>query len=101
MNKKSNKILIFRSKNLKIGQVRLEKKNNFNRLDYSISSEFRGMNYGSKMLELLIKNYRIDNIRASTKSNNISSIVTLKKVGFIKIQPKINQNRYNFLFKRN
>lgn len=101
MKKKSNKILIFRSKNLKIGQVRLEKKNNFYRLDYSISNEFRGMNYGSKMLKLLIKNYRIDNISASTKSNNISSIVTLKKAGFIKIQPKTNQNRYNFLFKRN
>jgi RimJ/RimL family protein N-acetyltransferase len=101
MNKKSNKILIFKYKHLKIRPVRLEKKNNFYILDYSISNEFRGMNYGSKMLKLLIKNYKINNISASVKSNNISSIITLKKAGFIKIQPKKNQNRYNFLFKRN
>ena len=41
----------------KIGQVRLEKKNNFYRIEYYIYNEFRVMNYGSKMLKLLIKTF--------------------------------------------
>lgn len=82
---KNNKIMIFKLNGIKAGQVRLEKDTNGYRLDYSISNEFRGMNYGSKMLNLLKKSSNLNNIYAMTKKNNFSSIKCLQKANFKKV----------------
>ena len=85
---KKNKIFIFYLNNIKAGQARFEKITHGYKLDYSISNEFRGMNYGSKMLKLIINNTNIDNIYAMTKKNNFSSIKCLKRSNFKKINSR-------------
>ncbi len=79
---------IFYSKNLKIGQVRLEKKLKIYNLDYSISNEFRKMGFGYEMIKLTIKKFKLKKLRAFIKSNNLASINTLEKVGFKKISQR-------------
>ena len=93
---KKNKLEILKCNDLKIGQIRLEKKQNFYNLDYSISNEFRRMGFGSKMIKLAIKKFKLQEIKAQTRANNISSIKTLEKSGFKRISK--SKGIYNYLF---
>jgi len=98
---KNNKIMIFIVNKIRAGQVRVEKDSSGYKLDYSISNEFRGMNFGSKMLNLFIKSSNLSNIYALTKKNNFSSIKCLQKVNFSKVSSKkylkfnLNLNKVN------
>ena len=96
-NNKENFLLKLKSKDLKIGQIRLEKKKKSLILDYSISNEFRGNNFGKKMIKMAIKKIRYKkNILAKSLSSNSYSISTLKKSGFI--ITKKNNKVYNYSF---
>jgi len=89
--------MIFTLNKIRAGQVRLEKDLRGYKLDYSISNEFRGMNYGVKMLNLLKKNSNLNNIYAMTKKNNFSSIKCLQRANFNKVSSngylKFNLNK--------
>ncbi len=98
IKKNKNKLEIFHSQNLKIGEVRLEKKSKIYNLDYSISNEFRGMGFGYKMIKLVIKKFKLKRLRALTKSNNLASIYTLEKSGFKKISQ--NKGIFNYMYSK-
>ena len=87
-------LLIFKTDHFKLGQIRLEKSKNYYNLDYSISNEFRNNGFGTKMIRLAIKEYKLSKIRAVAKKNNISSNKTLQKVGFKKISNTKTLNNY-------
>jgi spore coat polysaccharide biosynthesis predicted glycosyltransferase SpsG len=97
--KKQNKLFILKSKNLKIGQIRLEKEKDYYKLDYSISNEFRNMGFGYKMIVLAIRKYNLKKIQAIIKRNNIASIKTLKKAKFKKISQSNREFHFQFLNK--
>ncbi len=53
--KKNNQLFILTSRNLKIGQIKLEKKNEKFELDCLISNEFKGNSFERKIIKLVIK----------------------------------------------
>ena len=73
----------------------MEKRNKSLILDYSISNEFRGNNFGKKMIKMAIKKLDIKNILAKSLSSNSYSIATLKESGFIITK---NNKIYNYSF---
>lgn len=92
-----NKMFIFKSNNLKIGQIRLEKEKNFYKLDYSISNEFRNKGLGYKMIKLLLKKNFFKKIKAQVKKDNLASRITLEKLGFRNISFKNNLHNYLYI----
>ena len=54
------------------------------------------MGFGSKMIKLAIKKFKLQEIKAQTRANNISSIKTLEKSGFKEYQK--SKGIYNYLF---
>jgi len=85
LQKKNISILIFKTVNHKLGQVRFDtnsKKQTF--ITYAVANEFRGANVGYKMLNLAIKKNSIKtNLYAIVKKNNEASKKIFKKLGFL------------------
>ena len=85
LQKKNTSILIFKTTNHKLGQVRFDtnsKKQTF--ITYAVANEFRGANVGYKMLNLAIKkNSFKTNLYAIVKKNNEASKKIFKKLGFL------------------
>lgn len=80
-------MLLFEISNKPIGQVRFEKENvNHSVINISISSEFRGKGFGSKILKLASNYFHSLNpeiaINAYIKTSNIGSIKSFEKALF-------------------
>ena len=72
-----------------IGQIRVDKVDEYYEIDYSISSFYRGKGFGNKILELLINELGNVNYLAKVKTDNIPSKKVFIKNGF-KLQLEID-----------
>jgi RimJ/RimL family protein N-acetyltransferase len=78
-------ILIFKNiQNIEIGQVRIELKNKFWLIDYSVDKSFRGLGIGKLMIKNLCEIYEKYNLKALVKNNNISSKMVFESLNFDK-----------------
>jgi RimJ/RimL family protein N-acetyltransferase len=65
-----------------IGQIRVDKINDYYEIDYSISKSYRGKGFGNKILELLISQMGNVNLLAKIKKTNLPSIKVFINNGF-------------------
>ena len=89
---------------LPVGQIRLNVENGEALIDYSISAKYRGMGYGSKLLELIKKQVVLNRISdvikltGQVKYENPASARAFEKCGFIK-REMADYIQYEFLLK--
>lgn len=88
LNSDSCDIFICMKGDKPIGQVRVDYENEIGKISYSIASDFRGNNYGSKMLELLEYNERLRRnvvqLCAMVKHDNVASQKCFTKLNYSK-----------------
>jgi len=65
-----------------IGQIRVEMKDEYYEIDYTISEQYRGNGFGNKIINLLQVKLGNINLLARVKNNNIPSIKIFTKNGF-------------------
>ncbi len=65
-----------------MGQIRVDKINDFYEIDYSISKAYRGRGLGNKIVQLLIARLGNINLLAKVKKSNQPSIKVFKNNGF-------------------
>jgi len=79
------KILIFTNiQNIEIGQVRIELKNNYWLIDYSVDKSFRGLGIGRLMIKHLVENHCNYKFKALVKNFNIGSKKVFESLNFNK-----------------
>jgi UDP-2,4-diacetamido-2,4,6-trideoxy-beta-L-altropyranose hydrolase len=102
INKKSSKILIFKTINHKLGQVRLDRvSKNKSFITYSIANEFRGQNMGYQMLNRALKNSFFKTpLYAVVRKNNEASNKIFIKLGFV-ILKNYQKNYFIYYLKNN
>lgn len=89
---------------LPVGQIRLNVEDGEALIDYSISAKYRGMGYGSKLLELIKKQVFSNKISdvikltGQVKYENLASARAFEKCGFTK-QELTDYIQYEFLLK--
>jgi len=79
--------ILVSSTNEKIGQVRFDNKEYTEaEIDIAISPNYRGRGYGTnaikKASDIYLNNFKVDNIMAKIKNDNIASIIAFKRAGF-------------------
>lgn len=78
-------IMIFENvQNTAIGQVRIELKNNFWLIDYSVDKSFRGLGVGTSMIKQIIEYHTDYTFKALVKNFNISSKKVFENLNFKK-----------------
>jgi RimJ/RimL family protein N-acetyltransferase len=88
LNSKNCDLCILKFKNNLIGQVRLEKQNNSWLIDFSIDSNYRGLNMAYCMFSLLFLKFPDRKLIAKVKSSNKASIRVFEKLNFKKTSPE-------------
>ena len=71
------------------GQIRINISDSVAEISYSISAEFRGRGYGSKIVSLLVEKIKegmpdIKTVRARVKPDNTASLIVFEREGFLK-----------------
>tara|TARA_X000000950_G_C13902756_1_gene655523 strand:+ start:2012 stop:2512 length:501 start_codon:yes stop_codon:yes gene_type:complete len=98
----SCKILIIENeKEIPVGQVRIEKKNNKWFIDFSLAKFARGKKIGSKLLKVAITKFKKMGIKvffAEVKSDNKASCRVFEKNKFEK-KTTFKRNLINFIYK--
>lgn len=100
LNDKSSYLYIFKNQNNeKVGQVRIQKQNNYEAIiSISVASMHRGKGYASEMLILATDSFFTDNkdflINAYIKEINLSSKYSFEKAGF-KFCDMLSYENYN------
>jgi len=74
-----------------IGQIRIDKLNNYWIIDYSIDKNYRGLGYGKLIVKLLINLNKDKSFIAQVKKENIASISIFEKIGFLKKENNSNE----------
>lgn len=96
---KTCKILIIETNHkLLIGQVRIDKKNNYWNIDYSLVNYARRNKIGFKLLKIALKRFNdegIFNFLAKVKKNNKASCIIFEKLRFLK---KVSKERKLYIF---
>ncbi len=82
-----SKLFYVESSGIPIGQIRFDKDDNgYWKIDYSVDSKFRGMGFGSVLVEKgvnCLKNIEYEvKIKAEVKTDNIASIRVFRKMNF-------------------
>ncbi len=75
-------LFIFYHENVPVGQVRLDLKDDFWYIDYSIDKEYRGKGMGTAMIKTIINKFPSNNIKAQVKKDNVGSLKVFEKTGF-------------------
>jgi RimJ/RimL family protein N-acetyltransferase len=88
LNSQNCDLCILKFKNNLIGQVRLEKQNNSWLIDFSIDSNYRGLNIAYRMFSLLLLKFPNRKLIAQVKTSNIASIRVFEKLNFEKTSPE-------------
>ena len=88
LDSEKNKLYILKKINQKIGQIRIEQKNQNWNISYSIANEFRNMGYGKEIIKLLMKKHSKFEFIAVVKSLNKASLSIFESLGFIKTGQK-------------
>lgn len=101
LNKKLNshhsKIYLFTQNGTPVGQVRIDKVDEFWEIDYSISPEHRGKRLGLKIIRSLLLEFPSFKFRAKVKSSNIPSIKIFVTLNFKQIY---QENSLNVFFEK-
>ena len=96
-----SKIFMFKNKDLKIGQIRIDRDDyDFWLIDYSIDKNHRKKGYGLLLVSALIKRFPNKIFKALVKSDNIASKNIFEKLGFTKHEDK-NNNTIKYYFNNN
>lgn len=75
-------IYILEKNDESIGQIRLEYQKGWWKIDYSIDTNFRGLGYGKRLIEMVIARFSERRFLAQVKRKNASSIKIFQKLGF-------------------
>jgi RimJ/RimL family protein N-acetyltransferase len=75
-------LLIWIFDNKLVGQSRLDYREGYWLIDYSIDSHYRGKGFGSKIIEELMKNKKYSPLKAQVKPSNVGSTKVFQKLGF-------------------
>lgn len=73
LNSEQHKLYVLMNHDYPVGQIRLDKENDYWLIDYSIDKKHRGKGWGRKLIGLL-SNIDIHPIKACVKIDNISSV---------------------------
>lgn len=92
--------IIYNECNIPIGQIRIDFEESIGEIDYSIDYKFRGNGFGYKILELIKKRFENIDLIGRVKLDNISSIKSFEKAGYIKIL-KSNYVEFHSIFNLN
>ena len=98
ISSRSTKIYILNLNNLRIGQVRLDRRKKIFFLDYSINNFFQGYGFGKKIIKLILlkfRNYPTE-IYANVLKHNKKSIKIMSKICISKF---VNKNYIKFKLK--
>ena len=96
-----NQIYLLKFGELKIGQIRLDKvsKKKF-KITYAISNEFRGKQYGEKLIKLILRKMpKSYDLIASVRNTNFRSKKIFNKIGFKPIISLKNKSIINYSLK--
>lgn len=69
-----------------IGQIRVDKVDDFFEIDYSISKVYRGRGFGIKIVKLLLRELGSVNYIAKVKKENLASQKVFNKLGFTSME---------------
>ena len=98
INNKNVLMLIFEFNHIPAGLVRFERNKNMAILNYMISNNFRGKKLATKMLKMaaneIKKNWNLIKLKAFTLPDNIPSIKSLERAGFILESSSEEKNCY-------
>ncbi|WP_058953761.1 GNAT family N-acetyltransferase [Clostridium tyrobutyricum] len=90
---KNSSILIYilEYENIPIGQIRVNIENNAGIIDYSIEEKYRGKGFGTKLLNLFVKEIinsklEVNKLVGQVKFNNISSQKVFEKSKYLKVE---------------
>ena len=106
-NKKNNsntsKIYIAKVKNINVGQIRFDFKNDEYFIDYSVDCLFRGKGYGYILINEGIKKIKEHNhhkvkIKAIVSAENLASINIFTKCNFVLNKKVVIENKLFFLY---
>ena len=90
--------IILNERYKEIGQIRLNKKTKENVISISLDKEFREKGYGAlaikKASEIFLKYFNINDIFAYIKKDNIASVKSFEKAGYVFSHEKENFNVY-------
>ncbi len=82
INNSNTKIFILYCKEKLIGQIRIDKIQEYWVIDYSIDFKYRGLGLGKKIVELLLNRFKNYKFKAIVKRENEFSIKVFKNLGF-------------------
>lgn len=94
LNSKDTFIYILTDGNINYGQIRIDKIDHSWTIDYSIDVNYRGMGFGSFIVNLLIDKCKNYNFKACVKKNNLSSIHVFVKIGFNEVKGELDSMFY-------
>jgi RimJ/RimL family protein N-acetyltransferase len=87
LQKNESRILIFQNiQNLALGQVRIELKNNFWFIDYSVDKSLRGLGIGRLMIKQLVEDHKEYNFKGLVKNLNTASKKVFESLNFNKLE---------------
>lgn len=92
INNSESHIFLFFENEKPIGQVRLDFELNSWWIDFTVDRRFRGMGYGSKMLQKIIKKKEYKELKAYVKNTNIGSLKVFEKLKFVETGYKKTEN---------
>lgn len=85
-NPKRKIYIIFDKNNKKLGQIRFDKEKDWAEVDITINPEYRGKGIGSlalrKSSQLYINNFKVEQLIAKVKKDNIASLKAFKNANF-------------------
>lgn len=86
LNNSETMILILESEEKALGQIRIDLKNKFWVINYSIDIQFRGNGFGKEIVRLLLNKFESYKFKANVKKDNKASVNIFKSLGFRKVQ---------------
>ena len=84
LNSNDTNIFVLEIENKPIGQIRLDKHNNFLEIDYSIDKNSRGLGYGKVIIAKAMKLFEQSSFKAIVKNKNTPSKKVFLSLGFVK-----------------
>ena len=82
------KIFVLEIEDVPVGQIRIDKEDEYWLIDYSIDKNHRGNGYGYLIIDLLIKNIGSIKLKGVVKTSNVASQKVFEKLEF-----KANRNK--------
>lgn len=82
LEKPDSTLYILEEAGLHIGQIRLDKKDGFLEISYSIAKSFRGKGWGKHLVSMVISKWPESTFRAIVRKENIASVQIFRALNF-------------------